>query len=688
MFNFTVKEFILGNGNATPTLQFYKRGFNLSGNGEPPSWQDIILSGNTALTLTNALANSLNYLKLFGGTEQRNIPSGYTQVEYLQSDDEQWIDTGFIPNNGMILDAKAQVINKQMIIGSIDTYADASRNLVSYSINGYSPQKLNNYNNKYTDSGINPAIIHLDTTGTKFYCIINNNEVINTTTGTLTNQTVTVKLSYSDYSDSARSGRYYYVKIYNSNGELARDLIPARRNSDNVLGMYDTVTGNFLTNAGTGTFTAGADVVPSPDTLMDIVCNNGVVKVNRNLYSTEYHDKVLSQSDGVTTTTNTGVNVSRKVDCRTIKSFKITTVSPQGAFRIFKYGIDNTFINANSTASIGDIITLEDNVGFFRIQYNFTNSGTGTQNILIYNSAYNLNGIYTDGTTETVEITGKNLFDSSGFNTDVGQNISWLHYQIPNGTYTMSTNFPPQPGQLYTNVWILAGNVTSGQDSTMNGVSLGHPKTITVTDGWYSVAYRSGIPVIPRNPKDYNWQLELGSTATAYEPYTVFGTATAENLFAIGNNYKDVQEVLAGNVTRNIGIKVLDGTEDWAYNNSAFLMDLIDRLPQKNFMFCTHFNYDGGSSTTIPNLCIGCGSTTNTIFIKYQTYNTVEQFKSWLADQYSAGTPVIVVYPLATATTETVTGQELTTQAGTNIVEITQASIDNLGLEVSYKATV
>jgi hypothetical protein len=47
-----------------------------------------------------------------------------------------------------------------------------------------------------------------------------------------------------------------------------------------------------------------------------------------------------------------------------------------------------------------------------------------------------------------------------------------------------------------------------------------------------------------------------------------------------------------------------------------------------------------------------------------------------------------VVYPLATPTTETVTGQTLHIQAGTNIVEITQASIDNLGLEVSYKGTI
>ena len=78
-FNFVIPEFNIG-GAGTPPLQFFRRGFNLGGGGSTPEWQDIILSGNTALTLVNAKANGLNYLKLFGGTEQRNIPSEYTQL--------------------------------------------------------------------------------------------------------------------------------------------------------------------------------------------------------------------------------------------------------------------------------------------------------------------------------------------------------------------------------------------------------------------------------------------------------------------------------------------------------------------------------------------------------------------------------------------------------------------------------
>lgn len=58
-----------------------------------------------------------------------------------------------------------------------------------------------------------------------------------------------------------QGGSGVYGKIYkfalNINNILVRNMIPARRNSDNVLGMYDTVTNTFFTNSGSGTFIAG-----------------------------------------------------------------------------------------------------------------------------------------------------------------------------------------------------------------------------------------------------------------------------------------------------------------------------------------------------------------------------------------------------------------------------------------------
>lgn len=46
----------------------------------------------------------------------------------------------------------------------------------------------------------------------------------------------------------------HYFKYWNVDGNLLLDLIPVERKSDGVLGMFNKVNGQFLTNASTGTF--------------------------------------------------------------------------------------------------------------------------------------------------------------------------------------------------------------------------------------------------------------------------------------------------------------------------------------------------------------------------------------------------------------------------------------------------
>ena len=56
------------------------------------------------------------------------------------------------------------------------------------------------------------------------------------------------------------SYRLYSFKLRNSSGALRLDLVPAKRLSDDALGVYDTVNNAFLTNDQTGSFTAGPNV--------------------------------------------------------------------------------------------------------------------------------------------------------------------------------------------------------------------------------------------------------------------------------------------------------------------------------------------------------------------------------------------------------------------------------------------
>lgn len=56
------------------------------------------------------------------------------------------------------------------------------------------------------------------------------------------------------------SGDLYYLNLYDESDEPILLLIPCKRNSDDKLGMYDTVTETFFANNGTGDFIAGPAV--------------------------------------------------------------------------------------------------------------------------------------------------------------------------------------------------------------------------------------------------------------------------------------------------------------------------------------------------------------------------------------------------------------------------------------------
>ena len=216
-----------------------------------------------------------------------------------------------------------------------------------------------------------------------------------------------------------------------------------------------------------------------------------------------------------------------------------------------------------------------------------------------------------------------------------------------------------------------------------------------------------------------NYMLAESATAVPYAPYVsdnggiytdgpietiaikddqnaTVSTATCENLLSIGN-YTDEQEVISGAVKRKVGVKVLDGTENWSQTDSysnpwVFYTTFVDGKSGSGTLekvWSTHFK---GVAETNPNMPaesakITVQGTTPTIsrfYVKTTAASTVELWKTWLAAQYAAGTPVIVVYPLETPTTETVTGQAMETAAGDNTAEITQAGMAGLELEVEY----
>lgn len=303
-----------------------------------------------------------------------------------------------------------------------------------------------------------------------------------------------------------------------------------------------------------------------------------------------------------------------------------------------------------------------------------------------------------------------NLFDQSLFNTDAGITVTYYTFTIENGTYTMSTNIPYASGSL-ANVFLFAGQVTSGASSGTNGVTINTPRTITVTNGKYTVAYRSRVSAgdTACNPKDYNWMLARSSSAQSYQPYgevyadgvtetitdSANNSATAEMLLSIGN-LTDTQEILSGAVTRKVGVIILDGTENWTQisgSSAPFALVVNDfvslKLGNTVLVHSTHFQGVPASATwssyeNLISFTASASSENKTFRVRYlSNTKTLAEFKQFLADQYANGTPVICIYS-KTTTTETVTGQTLTTVQGDNTLTISQASIDNLPIEANY----
>ena len=211
---------------------------------------------------------------------------------------------------------------------------------------------------------------------------------------------------------------------------------------------------------------------------------------------------------------------------------------------------------------------------------------------------------------------------------------------------------------------------------------------IPADSGWYRIVLNNATGYASANVT--NIQIEVGSTATDYEAYTE-QTASVENLFKIAANnyyadYTDEQNIISGIVTRKVGVKVLNGTEDWGYSSPVHTVKISDAVTtelRKTPLLCTHYPIidDGRSFNNTPDKTMFFTSGKN-LGIKDST-KTSEQMKAWLAAQYANGTPVVIVYPLAEATTEQVTAQHLSARDTATITAQTD-NISDISLEVQY----
>jgi hypothetical protein len=182
-----------------------------------------------------------------------SLPIGYKQLEYIQSDGTQYIDTGFVPtaNTRVVMDFQLTKAGKDnlCLFGVVG----------QFSFRWYGSSSVfrsNGSNGVNFPTGIDGTARHtVDKTATT--CKLDDTYSVTNTAATISEPLYlfaqhTGGGSYTNYV----SAKLYSCKIY-ENGSLVRDFVPCK-NSSATVGLYDVVNSKFYGNpAYTSVFIAG-----------------------------------------------------------------------------------------------------------------------------------------------------------------------------------------------------------------------------------------------------------------------------------------------------------------------------------------------------------------------------------------------------------------------------------------------
>ena len=209
-----------------------------------------------------------------GNPVARNLPSGYKQIEYIQSSGTQYINTGFTPNSNtrVILDLD-NLATSGILFGSRN-----SRDGNTFTLWVMSATSVRSDYYGTTVSNVTGTVS--STTGR--YIVDKNKNVCSVRGVTITNAASTFTgdfplflftlnaagTAHSSYSKM----KLHSCKIYD-NGALVRDFIPCK-NANEVSGLYDLVNGVFYGNAGSGAFVAGAESEGSANRVVGYVVSD------------------------------------------------------------------------------------------------------------------------------------------------------------------------------------------------------------------------------------------------------------------------------------------------------------------------------------------------------------------------------------------------------------------------------
>lgn len=168
------------------------------------------------------------------------------------------------------------------------------------------------------------------------------------------------------------------------------------------------------------------------------------------------------------------------------------------------------------------------------------------------------------------------------------------------------------------------------------------------------------------------------STGKTYKPFAVSEATLPCDLYA-----GDVWVPMTGKVVRNKQYLALNGTEKWlrspANNGDAYLFTLPGRYNTTGTrsLLCNaygYFMYNYTQSASNRNNTVSFDSIGSCLYIRNDRFDTADEFMAYLAAQHTAGTPVTVVYELATPIVEQYDPQPIFAPQGA--VQVTQTPVE------------
>lgn len=187
-----------------------------------------------------------------GGIEPVPMPTGYTQVEYIETDGNEWFNVGLTLTDDMTVDMVVQFTATTSGASNFTPCFQAGSGSNSWGqLDGYY------YISKYVNSGVSALTkvnAHYYTASNARHLEING---VHVSRAKLAGSSI--QLFGGGNQGLNASARMWRCKIY-VNGTLVRDFVPCRDGS-NVGYLYDAANDQIYNKYGSGDLIIGPDVI-------------------------------------------------------------------------------------------------------------------------------------------------------------------------------------------------------------------------------------------------------------------------------------------------------------------------------------------------------------------------------------------------------------------------------------------